>query len=179
MTRRTELRMDAEVAIRQFSADEWPVYRALRLAALADAPDSFGSTFERENAQPDAHWASRLAGGVASPGEFPVCAVIDARPVGLAWGRIDGSHPGIAELFQMWVSPAVRRRGVARKLVDAVIAWARERGAASLRLSVTVDHAPAVRLYSSVGFQADGAPEPIRPGSRVLAQPMSLALRRS
>jgi GNAT superfamily N-acetyltransferase len=171
--------MHAEISIRRFSADEWPTYRALRLAALEESPDSFGSTLEREKPQSDTAWESRLAQGVSSAAELPLCALVDGRPIGLTWGRIDDANPQIAQMFQMWVAPPHRRQGVARKLVDAVIAWAQDRCAESLHLTVTIDHAPAVRLYVAVGFREDGPPEPIRPGSRVLAQPMSLELRRS
>jgi ribosomal protein S18 acetylase RimI-like enzyme len=40
-----------------------------------------------------------------------------------------------------------------------VIADARERGAASVRLSVQVDNAAARRLYQRLGFVADPAPD--------------------
>ena len=47
--------------IRRLRAEEWPEYRAIRLRALADAPDAFGSTHAVEQPKPDQYWMDRLA----------------------------------------------------------------------------------------------------------------------
>ena len=107
--------------LRRFAADEWPAYRDLRLRALADSPDAFGSTFARESARSDDEWRERLATGVRSPTDLPLVAVVDDVLAGLAWGRLDERQPDIAHLFQVWVAPEFRGRGVGRLLVDAVI----------------------------------------------------------
>ena len=51
--------------IRRIRADEGLALRALRLAALADSPMAYGSTFAREHAYPDALWHERAAAGAA------------------------------------------------------------------------------------------------------------------
>jgi ribosomal protein S18 acetylase RimI-like enzyme len=156
---------------------EWPAYRDLRLRALADAPDAFGSTFAREAARSDDEWRERLATGAGSPSHLPLVAIVDDAFVGLAWGRLDEQQPEIAYLFQVWVAPEVRGRGVGRLLVDAVIAWARTAGALVLRLGVACGDTAAVRLYRRAGFVDDGSPQPLRPGSEVKSQPMVLDLQ--
>src|SRR5262245_31242987 len=45
--------------IRRIRADEGLALRTLRLAALADSPMAYGSTFAREDAYPDAVWHER------------------------------------------------------------------------------------------------------------------------
>jgi ribosomal protein S18 acetylase RimI-like enzyme len=62
-------------------------------------------------------------------------------------------------------------------LLDAVIAWARARNASSLNLGVTCGDSPARRLYERAGFKPTGEPQPLRPGSKLSAQSMRLALR--
>jgi GNAT superfamily N-acetyltransferase len=162
--------------VRTFAADEWPTYRALRLRALADAPDAFGSTLIHEAGRTDAEWSSRLASGVDSPSDLPLVAEVRGEAIGLAWGRIE-SDPDVATLYQMWVAPEHRGEGVGRLLVEAVIAWARARDARYLTLAVTCGDTPARRLYERAGFQPIGEPGPLRPGSDLLSQPMALALR--
>ena len=163
--------------IRAFSANEWRVYRDLRLRALADSPDAFGSTLAAETGRLDAEWARRLASSVDSPLNLPLVAEVRGEPIGLAWGRIDTSDPDLAALYQMWVAPSHRGVGAGPMLLKAVIAWARARNASSLDLGVTCGDSPARRLYERAGFQPMGEPQPLRPGSTLLAQAMRLALR--
>ena len=159
--------------LRRFDPDEWPLYRHVRLRALSDSPDAFGSTFAREAARSDDEWRERLATGAASHGDLPLVAIVDDEPAGLAWGRLDERQPEIAHLFQVWVAPEFRGRGVGRLLVDAVIAWARTAGARILRLGVTCGDTAAVRLYRRVGFVDDGPPRPCVPGPRQNPNPWS------
>lgn len=163
--------------LRRLDGDEWAGYRHLRLRALADSPDAFGSTFAREAARSDDDWRERLTAGARSPSNLPLVVVVDDAFVGLAWGRLDEQQPEIAYLFQVWVAPEVRGRGVGQLLVDAVIAWARTAGARILRLGVACGDTAAVRLYRRAGFVDDGSPLPLRPGSEVKSQPMVLDLQ--
>ena len=165
------------ISVRRFETDEWRVYRELRLGALRDAPDAFGSTYEREAARPEADWEQRLAAAVTARGEMPIVALSGATPVGLAWGRVDEREPTVAHLFQVWVAPEHRARGIGRSLTDAVIAWARELGVRALRLDVTPSHPAALRLYRRAGFVEHGQPAALRPGSSVLSQPLQLVLQ--
>ncbi|RPI87712.1 MAG: GNAT family N-acetyltransferase [Chloroflexi bacterium] len=162
--------------IRTIVPSEWELYRKIRLRALKDSPDAFGSTFEREVMIPDDGWQRRLSDNTNPDLDLPLFAEVDGEPVGLAWGRINRSDPKIANLYQMWVAPEHRGLGIGRMLVDAVISWARERSAEYLDLGVTCGDTPARRLYERAGFVPSGIPEPLRPGSEVLCQFMLLTL---
>ena len=164
------------VSVRTFAAAEWPLYKDLRLRALADAPEAFGSTFAREAARPEAEWASRLAAGASSAWDLPLLAEADGQPAGLAWGRIEETDLETAHLYQVWVAPEYRRRGAGQLLLQTVIRWAADRGAAYLALTVTARNSPALRLYTRTGFEPSGPPEPLRPGSELLEQPLRLRL---
>lgn len=163
--------------IRPFAPHEWPIYKDLRLRALADSPDAFGSTLAAEQGRTDAEWASRLAAAAESGGDLPLIAELDGEPIGLAWGRIDKSNPDAAHLYQMWVAPDWRRRGAGRMLLEAVIAWAKGKNVNYLELGVTYRDSPAMRLYRRAGFEPAGAPEPLRPGSEWLLLLMRLDCR--
>lgn len=160
---------------RTFAQHEWAVYKDLRLRALADSPDAFGSTLAQEQNRSDAEWASRLAAG-ADSWDFPLVAEVDGKPIGLAWGRIELSSPAVANLYQMWVAPSHRHLGAGRMLLEAVIAWARAKNASYLELGVTDGNDPARRLYSRAGFEPVGQPQPLRPGSALWVQTMRLKL---
>jgi GNAT superfamily N-acetyltransferase len=57
-----------------------------------------------------------------------------------------------ALLADLAVSPALRGRGIGRRLIAACEAFARDRGAQWLRITVLAANEDAVRLYRSAGF---------------------------
>lgn len=70
--------------IRNFTPDAWPAYRALRLRALEDAPDAFGSTLAAESTRPSEEWAARIARAATSGIDHPLVAHVAGQPAGLA-----------------------------------------------------------------------------------------------
>jgi GNAT superfamily N-acetyltransferase len=133
--------------VRPIDPSEWRELRALRLLALADAPDAFGSTLEVTQAYPDDHWRE-LVSGV----QGPVFVALDGdRWLGMVrtYPDEDDATPHVAGL---WVTPEARRRGVGRLLVDAFLDWARGTGAHEVRLWVTETNVAALALYRSMGF---------------------------
>lgn len=168
-------RMPDTPVIARFAPREWRTYRDLRLRALADSPDAFGSTLEAESGRAEADWARRLEEADARA-DLPLVAHIGGEGVGLAWGRLRDDEPKVAHLYQVWVAPEYRGRGVGQMLLDAAMAWARVSGARTLALDVTCGDSPATRLYVRAGFRPAGDPVPLRAGSSVSVQPMQLAL---
>lgn len=154
----------------------WRSYRDVRLAALMDAPDAFGSTWSAEQARPPAQWRDRLVAAHTSGLDLPLVAVVDERAVGLLWAKVDAADARTVHLFQMWVAPAMRGQGIGKSLLERAISWARSVHAEAVQLGVTCADTPALRLYRSIGFQAFGAPVPLRDGSPLQAQDMRLAL---
>jgi GNAT superfamily N-acetyltransferase len=162
--------------VRPLGAHEWPLYRALRLRALLDAPDAFGSTLAEEECRTDEDWAWRLNLGATLGRDRPLVAEADGAAAGLAWARLDAGDASLVNLFQMWVAPEARGRGVATALLEAATGWARARGARALQLGVVCGNDAARRLYEHAGFRSVGEPEAQRPGSSRMEQRMRLDL---
>ncbi|PWH19296.1 MAG: hypothetical protein DDG58_05165 [Ardenticatenia bacterium] len=76
----------------------------------------------------------------------------DGQPVGLA-NVLRLGHTDRWLIGNVGVLPDYRRRGIARRLVEACVAYARERGGASVVLDVVAGNEPAYRLYQSLGFE--------------------------
>jgi GNAT superfamily N-acetyltransferase len=165
-----------QATIRAFAPHEWAAYREIRLRSLADSPDAFGSTWADEQGRSPESWAARLAAAATSGRDFPLLAQVAGAAAGLAWARADASDPSLVNLFQLWVAPDSRGRGVAAALLGAAIDWARSNNARVIQLGVTCGDTPATRLYARHGFRASGAPGPLRPGSALLSQTMRLDL---
>jgi ribosomal protein S18 acetylase RimI-like enzyme len=88
-------------------------------------------------------------------------AVEGDAAVGMAGGFVPEGDT--VQLWGMWVAPEARGSGVGRSLVEAVLAWARERGAPTVLLEVTdTERArPAAALYRSLGFAPTGERAPL------------------
>ena len=136
--------------------DEWQVFRAVRLAALLDAPYAFGSTYEREVVADEDNWRKRLVG------RAQFVAELDGMVVGTAGGI--ASDAASAALISMWASPQARGKGAGDGLVNAVLGWARGEGFGAVYLWVTVGNLAAERLYARCGFTRTGATQPVFPG---------------
>jgi GNAT superfamily N-acetyltransferase len=62
----------------------------------------------------------------------------------------------IAVVYNVYTEPDHRRRGLARRLMDAIHTWCRDTGVASIALNASRDGLP---LYESLGYQL--APNPM------------------
>jgi GNAT superfamily N-acetyltransferase len=162
--------------VRTFMPDEWLVYKELRLRSLEDTPNAFGSTLALELLRADTEWTERVRIAGTSGKDCALFAQLARVPSGLVLAKADASDPHTVNLFQMWVAPEARDRGLGGALLNAAIDWARHYGAHFTKLGVTWGDTPAVRLYRRAGFREMGATEPLREGSEVLAQTMVLSL---
>lgn len=59
---------------------------------------------------------------------------------------------GWVSLHEIGVQAHARRRGLARRVVAALLAWGAEHGAERVWLQVAADNAPAIALYRTLGF---------------------------
>lgn len=121
--------------------------RAIRLAALQDAPDAFATTFDEAQALTPADWERQLT-CLAT-----FAAVGQGRDHGMVRGTCKADS---ASLLSLWVAPNARRQGVSRMLIGAVTDWARQQGCKQLFLDVADANAPAIALYDRLGFARTG-----------------------
>lgn len=162
-------------SVRRVRADEWAALRDLRLRALSGAPRAFSTTLAEASARSEEQWRELAARGAAGERWQTFVADDDGELVGMATGAVadDGS---CVELIQMWVEPRVRRHGVGRRLVDAVLGWARGR-ADAVRLHVVLGEEPAIALYRAIGFRDTGHRERVREGREDMEMEMERTLR--
>ena len=77
-------------------------------------------------------------------------ADLDGVPVGCGGIRPNGEDAG--EVKRMYVDPTVRGKGIARTLLTALVAHAREVGMRRLMLETGTEQPEAVGLYESEGW---------------------------
>lgn len=133
--------------IRRLEPADAALYREIRLEALQKNPEAFGSTFERESAQP-LSWFEAAIGRADIFGAF-----LDGKLAGIAGFSVqEGSkqaHKGL--LWAMYVRDVARGLGLGKILVAAVLDHARGR-VEMVQLTVVSENEAARRLYEAMGF---------------------------
>ncbi len=130
--------------------------RQLRLDALVETPESFGSSYEEEHTLT----LEDIRAWIAPADDSAMFGVFDeealAGMVGVGRQRkLKMRHK--AHIWSMYVAPAWRGQGLARLLMQAAIAHAGAmRGIRHVQLSVASNNTAAAALYLSLGFAEYG-----------------------
>jgi len=155
------------LAVRVLTPHDWPLWRALRLAALTEAPGAFGSTLAQWSGSGDTErrWRDRLSSVALN-----LAIVADGDPIAMV-SATTPDRSGEVELISLWVAPAGRGRGAGDEAVRQVVAWVRDRHPGHpVVLSVKVDNQHARRLYERHGF-VDAGPSPDDDDERQMRRP--------
>jgi ribosomal protein S18 acetylase RimI-like enzyme len=148
--------MSSRVHIRAIGAGDAAPLRDVRLRALADSPDAFGSTYADELGLAEEAWIDRAERSARMDDRVTFVAEGLGRPVGMVMARTDAGDPGRVGVFGLWVEPAARSAGTGMALMAAVSEWAESRGARALTLWVVESNAAAIALYGRMGFRETG-----------------------
>ena len=138
---------NSDLQIRRLETVDSALYRDIRLEALKQNPEAFGSTFEIENEKP-LSWFETAVSRTDIFGAF-----LEGTLAGMAGYVTQESskraHKGV--LWGMYVRPSARNSGLGKRLVEAVLDHARERLEA-IQLTVVSENEGARQLYSALGF---------------------------
>ncbi len=155
---------------------EWQRVRDIRLQALRDAPEAFGSTYEIEVARDESSWREWITGWSGTCAQALFIALDSDAWVGMSVGARWAEGPSIVHVYAMWVEPGRRAQGLGRQLLDAILGWGHEHGATEARLNVNEENPAAVSLYRRAGFTESGERQPLREGKPATVVTMRRAL---
>jgi ribosomal protein S18 acetylase RimI-like enzyme len=141
------------VQVRILGAEDAPAFRDIRLRALQEHPEAFGSAYEEEVDITVEKWAEMIT--VAPERVMFLGAFRDAALVGIMHlsrpPRPKQRHK--AHIGAMYVISDVRGCGIGRALLEDGIQRARRmEGVEEVVLAVTVGNEAARALYISAGF---------------------------
>lgn len=144
--------------IRVLTAADAAEFRAIRLRALRENPEAFGSSYADEVERPLADVATRLIG---SAGSFVLGGALSPGGplVGTAGCHRESQRKRrhVAMVWGMFVAPEARGHGLGGALLDALIARAETLpDLEQLTLAVLPENAAARQLYVSRGFRSFG-----------------------
>ena len=143
-------------ALRLATPEDALALRELRLRALLDKPEAFGSDLSEDEAKPETAWVERCT---PTKNSALFIAVDEGGAlVGMVGiycdGRVKTGHLG--NIWGVFVAPEARGCGVGGKLLDAALAWAQVRGLRRVNLTVETGNAPAIAVYLKAGFTVYG-----------------------
>ena len=163
---------DAPITVRRIETADWPVLRAIRLEALSDAPEAFGSTLETTRRLSARQWRQRVATNAYFVAER------EGVVVGMVSGGYNDNLPGTHWLYGMYVTPAARGSVAAQLLVAAVVEWARGDGAREIYLHVASGVPRARAFYLKNGFTLTGEPFEMERDPSVTMQTLTRSIAR-
>lgn len=97
--------------------------------------------------------ADSIASELVNPLSYWLVAEVDGQVAGYVGSQ---SVLDAADMMNIAVSPEYRRRGVAKALVNELIAYLSQNDVIALLLEVRVSNQPAITLYEKMGFQQVG-----------------------
>jgi ribosomal protein S18 acetylase RimI-like enzyme len=140
--------------IRQITDDDFDGYKMLRLEALLNHPTAFFADYDTETALTRDRWLERIH---QQTGTIFV-AKNDSGLVGMMGilGNVAPKRRHTGDIWGVYVRPQARGQGIVEALLEACIAWGKERGMSIVKLGVTSNNVAAVRCYLRCGLTVYG-----------------------
>jgi ribosomal protein S18 acetylase RimI-like enzyme len=144
-----------EIQFRPLRHDEWEAFQTLRLRSIADMPEAIYPTHAEESSRSPEQVRARIT---ETPHQVVFGAYQAGELIGIAGLRREAleqvAHKGV--LWGVFVHPDWRQGGIARRLLQALFAYARRAGVRQIHLNVNADNPRAAGLYRSMGFEVYG-----------------------
>lgn len=142
--------------IRSSAISDAAAFRDIRLEALKNHPESFGSGFTDYDQKPEQYWCERLSYNSAEQAIY--FAELSGNLIGMC-----GIHRNLAPklqhsatIFGVYVRPAWRGMKISHRMLEACLNWARSYGVVIAKLAVVTTNQPALKCYSDFGFNIYG-----------------------
>ena len=137
--------------IKLLTEDDWRLWKSIRLEALKNMPEAFGSSFEEELGLLDIDFQKTLNQNnifaVFQNDEIFGCVAFAC----LHMNKM--KHKGI--LWGMYIRPEYRGKGAADSLLKTVILFAKSK-VTQLHLTCVTNNNPAVKFFQRNGFEIYG-----------------------
>lgn len=143
------------ITCRRATKDDVALFREVRLKALKESPDAYGSTYESALQRDQRSWEEQLWSTTSGGDRNTQFAFADDQCIGIAALYREPSALS-GDIIMMWVDPGHRGSGAASSLVHNLLRWAKDSGFTAVSLEVTDSNARAIKFYENQGFRDTG-----------------------
>ncbi len=134
---------------------DWKKLKDLRLEALREDGDAFGSSYAESAAHSDDEWKQKLA-NLKNP-TVVVCDEGQAIGMAGAYQEKGVNLKHIAYIWGVYLRKSYRGKGVSIKLMEALLVEiAKNTEIEKINLNVNTGRLSAVKLYKKLGFKIAG-----------------------
>ena len=133
-------------------------YRDLRLEALREEPQAFGSSYSDQKGRSTDEWQHYLKGYIEGKKSWMVFASDGEKLIGMLGAfRTENDADKKAQIIAVYVTKAARGKGVGKLLLKSLLdKLTKETDIKKLTLAVNVEQTAALKLYESFGFTITG-----------------------
>ena len=138
--------------IKHLSANQWEIYRNIRLRGLKEDPQAFARSYEEEKNYPQEKWLERVRN------DYNLVAFETRQPVGtMSAYTTEEDGQQVAHIVGVYVAKEARGRGIGTLLLNKVLEKIKEnKRVVKVDLTVNKEQLAAVKLYKKFGFQITG-----------------------
>lgn len=145
--------------ISDLPVERWQEYKALRLHALLEAPQSFLKSFDEESQKTDIEWQELLKESLEGKSRFFVFAESDGVLIGMMGAFVDTHEKvkHIATIVSVYIEPAFQGKGISSVLMKELLQNIQKNSSITrLDLMVVTTQESAIALYKKFGFETVG-----------------------
>lgn len=133
-------------------------YKNLRLEALLEEPQAFGSSYKDHKDLPDEKWQEWHSNYKSGERDWMVFAEMNGELIGMAgaYQTDENIKKNEANIIAVYVTKKARGNGVSKLLMNKLLNVLKNSLIKKAKLAVNKDQTAAVKLYESFGFIITG-----------------------
>ena len=143
--------------ITKLTGTEWQEYRNLRLRALKEDPQAFGTNYKTSLEYTEEEWKRRLDNASKGETNWLLFAKDNDKLVGMVGAYLEKEVKDTATIISVYVPNEERGKGISKKLMEHLLnELSHKTFLKKVKLTVNKNQASAVGLYKKFGFLETG-----------------------
>lgn len=138
--------------VKKLDKNDWEKYRDIRLEALKEEPDAFGSSYSEYKDKSVLYWMDKMSLLSEKNGKSFLCAVLDDNNfVSIGGAYQDENNEW--NIIAIYTKKESRGLGAGSLLFNKILEELKNREVKKVFLRVNIEREPAISMYKKFGFK--------------------------